>query len=83
MTPTDAAERGLQDGQSVRLRNAQGVISATLRITNAVAPGVVALPGRWWALPEEDGAVANLLSSSAWSQGGQPVFNDTFVEVVG
>jgi anaerobic selenocysteine-containing dehydrogenase len=83
MAPTDAAERGLQDGQSVRLRNAQGAISATLHITNAVAPGVVALPGKWWALPEEDGAVANLLSSSAWSQGGQPAFNDTFVEVVG
>ena len=49
----------------------------------AVAPGVVALPGKWWTLPEEDGAVANLLCPSAWSPGGQPAFNDTFVEVVG
>jgi anaerobic selenocysteine-containing dehydrogenase len=82
MDPADAAQRGLADGQSVRLRNAQGTISATLRITDVVALGVVALPGKWWSLPEEDNAVANLLSSSAWSPGGQPAFNDTFVEVV-
>ena len=74
MAPADAADRGLQDGQSVRLRNAQGAIPATLRITDAVAPGIVALPGKWWTLPEEDGAVANLLSPSAWSPGGQPAF---------
>jgi anaerobic selenocysteine-containing dehydrogenase len=83
MNPADAAERGLTDGQSVRLRNAQGAISARLRITDVVALGVVGLPGKWWGLPEEDGAVANLLSSSAWSPGGQPAFNDTFIEVVG
>jgi anaerobic selenocysteine-containing dehydrogenase len=83
MAPADATDRGLQDGQRVRLRNAQGTIPATLRITDAVAPGVVALPGKWWALPEEDGAVANLLCPAAWSPGGEPAFNDTFVEVVG
>ena len=83
MNPADAAQRGLTEGQSVRLRNAQGAISATLRITNVVGVGVVALPGKWWTLPEEDGAVTNLLSPSAWSPGGQPAFNDTFVHVVG
>ena len=33
--------------------------------------------------PEEEGAVANLLSPSEWSPGGEPAYNDTFVEVVG
>lgn len=83
MAPADAVERGLNDGQSVHLRNAQGTIKATLHVTDAVAPGVVALPGKWWTLPEEDDAVANLLSPSAWSPGGQPAYNDTFVEVMG
>ncbi|GGG21676.1 molybdopterin containing oxidoreductase [Caldovatus sediminis] len=83
MAPADAAARGLRDGEGVRLRNARGAIPATLRVTDAVPPGVVALPGKWWSLPEEEGAVANLLSPSAWSPGGQPAFNDTFVEVVG
>jgi anaerobic selenocysteine-containing dehydrogenase len=82
MAQADATARGLSDGQSVRVRNAQGAIPAMLRVTDAVAPGVVALPGKWWSLPEEDGAVANLLSPSAWSPGGQPAYNDIFVEVV-
>jgi anaerobic selenocysteine-containing dehydrogenase len=82
MAPADAATRGLTDGQGVRLRNGQGTIQAKLRVTDAVIPGAVALTGKWWTLPEEDSAVANLLSPSAWSPGGQPAYNDTFVEVV-
>jgi anaerobic selenocysteine-containing dehydrogenase len=83
MAPPDATERGLSDGQAVLLRNERGAIPATLRVTDRVLPGVVALPGKWWSLPEEDGAVANLLSPSRWSPGGQPAYNETFVEVIG
>jgi anaerobic selenocysteine-containing dehydrogenase len=83
IAPKDAADRNLNDGQSVQLRNARGTIRATLRITDAIVPGVVALPGKWWALPKGDGAVANLLSPSVWSPGGQPAYNDIFVEVLG
>jgi anaerobic selenocysteine-containing dehydrogenase len=83
MAPADAALRGLRDGEAVRLRNAQGAVPATLRVSDAVLPGVVSLPGKWWSPPEEEGAVANLLSPSAWSPGGQPAYNDIFVEVVG
>ena len=79
MTPTDATARGLQDGEAVRISNAQGAIPATLRITDAVIAGVVSLPGKWWGVL--DGAVTNLLSPSAWSPGGQPAYNDIFVEV--
>ena len=83
MAPADAAHRGLNDGQSVRLHNAQGEIRASLHITDAVAPGVVALTGKWWADPPEDRAVANQLTASAWSPYGQPAYNDTFVQVSG
>jgi anaerobic selenocysteine-containing dehydrogenase len=79
MTLADAASRGLRDGEKVQIANAQGTIAATLRITDAVVDGVVALPGKWWG--SLDGAVANLLSPSAWSPGGQPAYNDVFVEV--
>jgi len=82
MAPTDAAKRGLSEGQSVYLRNAKGSFRATLHVTDAVVPGVVALTGKWWMLPEGDGAVANLLSPSAWSPEGQPAYNDTYVEVI-
>ncbi|WP_158295575.1 molybdopterin-containing oxidoreductase family protein [Crenalkalicoccus roseus] len=78
MAPADAAARGLGEGQAVRIGNARGTILATLHVTDAVPPGVAALPGKWW---EADGAVANLLTPSAWSPGGQPAYNDVFVAV--
>jgi anaerobic selenocysteine-containing dehydrogenase len=83
MTPEDAAARGLRNGDAVRLRNARGEIRATLRVSDAVVAGAVCLPGKWWSVPEGHGAVSNLLSPSAWSPGGQPAFNDIFVEVLG
>lgn len=83
MAPADAAARGLRDGEAVRVRNARGEVRAKLRVGDAVLPGVVALSGKWWSQPGDEDAVGNLLSPSAWSPGGQPAFNDTFVEVVG
>ncbi len=83
MAPAAAAARGLRDGEPVRVRNARGEVRAALRVGDTVLAGVVALPGKWWSQPGEEGAVGNLLSPSAWSPGGQPAFNDTFVEVVG
>lgn len=82
MSHADAAARGLQDGDAVELRNEQGSIQATLRIGDVVMAGVVSLAGRWWNVPEDQGPVANILGPSAWTPGGQPTFNDVFVEVI-
>ena len=82
MNPSDAAERGLVDGQPVILRNGRGEIRATLAVTDVIRAGAVALAGQWWSEPAETGATANLLSPSSWSPGGQPAYNDTFIEVV-
>lgn len=82
INPTDAKARGLTDSQEVRVKNQQGAIRAWLHLTEDIRPGVVALPGKWWSVPPETGAVGNLLTPSSWSPGGQPAFNDTFVEVV-
>lgn len=79
--PDDASERNLEDGQNVTISNHQGAIMTALHITDAVRPGVVALPGKWWSQPAETGAVANILSPPAWSPGGQPAYNDIFVNV--
>ena len=81
MHPDDAGACGLVDGQTVAIRNAQGEVRAQLHVTDAVRTGVVALEGKWWSQPEETGAVANLLTASLWSAGGQPAYNDTFVAV--
>lgn len=82
MHPADADVRGLADGQRVVVKNGQAAVTTWLRVTDDIHRGVVSLPGKWWGLPEETGAVANLLTPSSWSAGGQPAYNDTFVEVV-
>jgi anaerobic selenocysteine-containing dehydrogenase len=81
MHSEDAAARGLADGDRVRIQNTRGAVHAWLRVTEAVRPGVVMLPGKWWSTAEETGAVANLLTPPSWSPGGQPAYNETFVEV--
>jgi len=81
MCRSDAEKRGFIDGQHVRLHNDRGELTAWLQLTDGIVPGVVALPGKWWGVPAETGALANRLTPSAWAPGGQPAYNDTFVEV--
>jgi anaerobic selenocysteine-containing dehydrogenase len=81
MHPDDAATRSLADGDDVTIGNALGAVQGWLRITDEVLPGVVAMAGKWWGAPAEVAAVANLLSASSWSPGGQPAYNDIFVTV--
>ena len=83
MNPSDAADRGLSDGQQVNVKNHQGALTVWLSVTETVRPGVVSLPGKWWSIPAETGAVGNVLTPSSWSPGGQPAYNETFVEIVG
>jgi anaerobic selenocysteine-containing dehydrogenase len=82
MNVSDAAARNLSDGDRVTIRNAQGSVTAWLRVGDSVRPGVVSLTGKWWSHPPETSAVTNVLTPSAWAPGGQPAYNDTFVEVV-
>ena len=81
MNSADATARGFADHQELVVKNQQGRITAWLHVTEDIRPGVVALPGKWWSVPPKTGAVANVLTPSSWSPGGQPAFNDTFVEV--
>jgi anaerobic selenocysteine-containing dehydrogenase len=82
MNAADAEARDLRDGERVSIRNAQGELTAWVRVGTSVRPGVVSLAGKWWSHPPETSAVANLLTPSAWTPGGQPTYNDTFVDVV-
>jgi len=81
MHPSDARARGLDDGNRVTIANDRGTLHAHVHVTDAVRPGVVSLPGKWWGEPPDTSAVANLLTPSAWSPGGQPAYNDTWVMV--
>jgi anaerobic selenocysteine-containing dehydrogenase len=78
----DADARGLTDGDRVTIRNAQGEVTAWLRVGTSVRSGVVSLTGKWWSYPTETSAVTNFLTPSAWTPGGQPTYNDTYVDVI-
>ena len=55
LNPLDAAPRGIQDGDVVRVWNARGTIELPCRITNRLMPGVIDVPqGAWWR-PDADG----------------------------
>lgn len=79
--PTDAAQRGIADGDEVVVSGQQASLHAWARLTDGVLAGVVVLPGKWWSVPDSTDAVANALIPGAWSPGGQPAYNDVWVEV--
>ena len=57
MNPRDARARGIADGDIIRLFNARGACLAAVRVTDAIAPGIVQLPtGAWYDPmdPEEE-----------------------------
>ena len=47
MHPDDAADRGVADGATVRLRSRVGEVEVPLEVTDHVMPGVVSLPHGW------------------------------------
>ncbi len=81
MNHADASERGLHNDQPVLVRNERGELRVWLDVNDSVPPGIVALPGKWWILPDDTSAVTNRLMAPAWSPGGQPAYNEIFVEV--
>jgi biotin/methionine sulfoxide reductase len=53
MHPDDAAARGLEDGDIIRLFNARGACLASLRITDGIRAGVMQIPTGAWYDPED------------------------------
>lgn len=53
--PRDAAARGIAEGAELRVFNGRGACRARARLTEDVAPGVVALPTGAWFDPGPDG----------------------------
>ncbi|HUG29081.1 MAG TPA: molybdopterin-dependent oxidoreductase [Candidatus Limnocylindria bacterium] len=80
--PLDAEARGLAEGDEVEVRNHQASLRAWIKVTDALHPGVAALPGKWWGTATDSAAVANLLTPAAWAPHGQPAYNDIFVDIL-
>ncbi|NMH95769.1 molybdopterin oxidoreductase family protein [Pseudonocardia sp. K10HN5] len=80
--PADAAERGLDDGERVRVFNDRGAFVAALRVCDDTRAGVAVAPTGWWCRDHEDGPGAQATTSQRLTAlGAAPVFNDNRVQV--
>jgi len=82
MHPRDAAERGIADGDMVRVFNDRGSHRLRARVNGRPRPGVVVAPSVWWKKYSPDGGNANNLTSQRTTDLGQgATFYDCRVQV--
>jgi anaerobic selenocysteine-containing dehydrogenase len=79
---TDAAARGIRDGDAVRVFNDRGSFTLKARVNDKPRPGVVVAPSVWWRKFAPDRRNANELTSQRTADmGGAATFYDCLVEV--
>ena len=82
MHPSDARDRDLSDGDTVRVFNALGEVICPVALCPDLKPGTVALPKGLWSKHTMNGSTANaLVTDGATDLGGGAVFNDARVEI--
>jgi len=82
LDPSDAASRGLAEGDTARVRNDRATLELPVRISDRLRPGVAAIPWGWWRHQHPDGQVANSLTNDTLTEwGGGVAYSDTLVEV--
>ncbi len=80
--PGNAAERGLKDGDMVRVYNDLGEVHCRVRIDARLKPGVVSMPKGMWRKATLNGSVVNaLVPDSLTPISGGACFNDARVQV--
>jgi anaerobic selenocysteine-containing dehydrogenase len=80
--PHDAAERGIADGQYVRVFNGRGQFIARARVTDEIARGVVMAPMGAWPKNAKGHATVNAVNPFVFADlGNAPTFSDTTVEI--
>ncbi len=81
----DAGERGIRDGDPVRVFNDRGEMVVPARVTERIRPGVVDVPQGAWFDPDENGVdrggCSNVLSKDDSSPGGAFPTNTALVQV--
>jgi anaerobic selenocysteine-containing dehydrogenase len=82
MHPHDAAERGIAEGDMVRVFNDRGAYTLKARVNGKPRRGVVVAPSVWWKKFSPDGRNANNVTSQRVADlGGGATFYDCLVEV--
>jgi anaerobic selenocysteine-containing dehydrogenase len=83
MHPEDARERDIEDGDTVRVFNAQGEVQCLVALGDAIVPGTVSLPKGLWRRSTLNESTANaLVPDTLTDLGGGACFNDARVQVV-
>lgn len=71
INPADARERGIEDGEKVKIWNDRGAMILPCRITKKIMPGLVDIPQGAWYKPDKDGidlgGNVNILTSERWT----------------
>ena len=79
--PADAAERGIADGEQVRVWNDRGAFACRARVSEDARPGVLVAPMGWWNRDYRDGRSAQVTTSQVLTETAHaPIFNDNRVE---
>jgi anaerobic selenocysteine-containing dehydrogenase len=82
MNPADAAERGLTDGDPVRVFNDLGEVQCPVGLNKDIRRGIVSLPKGLWRKSTYNGATSNaLVPDSLTDLGAGACFNDARVQV--
>jgi len=80
--PADAAARGIDNGDMVRIYNDRGAFVARARVTARARAGLVVGLSIWWKKYASDGKNANEVTSQRLTDMGRaPTFYDTLVQV--
>jgi anaerobic selenocysteine-containing dehydrogenase len=80
--PIDAAPRGIDDGEWVRIFNDRGSFQARAIVAETVKPGVVVSQSIWWNRYTPDGVNCNTTTSTALTDfGAAATFFDNLVQV--
>ena len=82
MHPDDAAARGIEEGDEVRVWNALGEMHIKAHLTYLVRPGLVSMPKGVWRRHTANGYTTNALAPDTLTDvGGGACFNDARVQI--
>ena len=83
INPSDAAAKGVKDGERIKLWNDRGAVSLTAMVSDAVRPGVLYSPKGTWIRTSDTGRTVNALIPSDLRTDIErgACYNETFVDL--